>query len=84
VPAILYRQWFFGSPHEASLAQQFQAARVVNYDPDESDPEGHAVHRNSYSRELKLAGVEWSGKTYVKGKKDGDPSVLQRGLGSPR
>jgi len=47
----------------------------VNYDPDESDPEGYALHRNSYSRELKLAAIEWATNTYIKGKKDGDPDV---------
>jgi hypothetical protein len=48
----------------------------VNYDPDESDPKGYALHRFSYSRELKLSAVEWACNTYVKGKKDGDLDVL--------
>jgi hypothetical protein len=75
VPSRLHRQWFFGSSHEAVLDRQFQAARIINYDPDESNPEGYALYRSSYSRELKLAAVEWTGNTYIKGKKDGDLDV---------
>jgi len=75
VPSRLHRQWFFGLLHKAVLARQFQTARLVNLNPDESDPEGYALHRNSYSRELKLAAIEWASNTYIKGKKDGDLDV---------
>jgi hypothetical protein len=47
----------------------------VNYDLDESNPEGFALHRRSYSRELKLSAIEWALNTYIKGK-DGDLDVL--------
>ena len=76
VPPLVRRQWMTGSAHESTLARQFQRARIVNYDPDESDPKGYALHRFSYSRELKLSAVEWACNTYVKGKKDGDLDVL--------
>ena len=44
----------------------------MNYDPDESDLEGIALHPHSYSHELKLAAIEWALNTYKKGKKDRD------------
>jgi hypothetical protein len=47
----------------------------VNYDLNESDPKGYALYQNSYSRELKLAAIEWATNTYIKGKKDRDPDV---------
>jgi hypothetical protein len=51
-------QWIAGeSNYEAVLARQFEAARAVNLDDNESDPGGLPLHRNSYSRELKLAAV---------------------------
>jgi hypothetical protein len=75
VPPKLNRQWLFGSAYETTLARQFQTARIANYDPDKSDPEGYALYRNSYSRELKLAAIEWATNTYIKGKKDGDSDV---------
>jgi hypothetical protein len=65
-----------GSLYENQLAGQFKAARLMHYDPDESDPEGIALHRFSYSRELKLAAIEWASNTYIKGKGDGDVDVL--------
>jgi hypothetical protein len=43
------------------------------YDDDESNPEGHPLHRNSYSRELKLSAVQYALNTYVRGKRPGDP-----------
>jgi len=43
---------------------------------DESDPEGIALHRHSYSRELKLAAIEWATNTYKKAKKEGDPEEV--------
>ena len=58
VPARVHRQWMSGSLYENLLAQQFQTARIVNYDLNESDLEGYALHRHSYSRELKLSAVE--------------------------
>jgi hypothetical protein len=73
VPAKLNCRWLLGSPYENYLAQQFRTACIVAVDSDESDPEGIALHRNSYSRELKLAAIEWATSTYRKGKKDGDP-----------
>jgi hypothetical protein len=72
VPARLNRQWLLGLEYESLLARQFRTARIVSLDSDESDPEGIALHRNSYSRELKLAAIEWATNTYIKGKKDGD------------
>ena len=47
----------------------------MNYDPDESDPEGYALYQHSYSRELKLSAVEWASNTYIKGK-DGEADVI--------
>jgi len=47
----------------------------MHYDPDESDPQGIALHRFSYSQELKLAAIEWASNTYVKGKGDGDIDI---------
>lgn len=76
VPTRVYRQWMTGSQYENQLAGQFEAARAAHYNPNESDPEGLALHRRSYSRELKLSAIEWSLNTYVKGKKDGDPDIL--------
>jgi transposase-like protein len=73
VPDKLNCRWLLGSPYENYLARQFRTARIVAVDSDESDPEGIALHRNSYSRELKLAAIEWATSTYRKGKKDGDP-----------
>ena len=64
-----------GSQYESQLALQFEAARAANYDPNESDHEGCALHRRSYSRKLKLSAIEWSLNTYIKGE-DGDPDVL--------
>jgi hypothetical protein len=64
-----------GSPYENQLVGQFKTACLMHYDPDESDPEGIALHRFSYSRELKLAAVEWASNTYVKGKGHGDIDV---------
>jgi hypothetical protein len=75
VPARVYRQWMSGSLYENQLASQFQAACIVNYNPDESDPKGYALHCFSYSRELKLSAVEWACNIYIKGKKDRDPDV---------
>jgi hypothetical protein len=65
-----------GSLYENQLAGQFETARLMHYDPDESDLEGIALHRFSYSRELKLAAIEWASNTYVKGKGHGDVDVL--------
>jgi len=68
------RHLIFGeSAYEAVLVRQFDAARVVMYDEDESDLEGHPLHRNSYSRELKLSAVQYALNTYVRGKQPGDP-----------
>ena len=75
VPTWVNRQWMAGSQYENQLALQFKAAQVVNYDPNESDPEGVALHQRSYSRELKLSAIEWSLNTYIKGE-DGDLDVL--------
>ena len=52
-----------------------QVARVVQYDEDKLDPQGHVLRCNSYSWELKLSAVQWSLNTYVKGKKPRDPLV---------
>ena len=53
------RHWLFGeSSHEAHLARDFLACRIAFYDEEDSDPEGHVLHRNSYPRELKLSAVE--------------------------
>jgi hypothetical protein len=51
------------------------ACRIAFYDEDESDPEGHVLHCNSYPCELKLSAVQWYLNTYVKGKKPGEPLV---------
>jgi hypothetical protein len=58
------------------LARQFQIARIVHYDNDESDPEGHVLRCDSYSRELKLSAIRWALHTYVRGKRPRDPHVL--------
>jgi hypothetical protein len=65
-----------GSFYENTLAGQFETARIAHYNLNESDPQGYALHRFSYSRELKLAAVEWASNTYIKGKEDGDLDVL--------
>jgi hypothetical protein len=49
VPSRLNRQWMLGSLYEDQLARQFKTARLVHYDPNESDPEGIALYRFSYS-----------------------------------
>jgi hypothetical protein len=41
-----------------------------------ADPDEVVQRRHSYSRELKLAAIEWSTNTYVKGKKDKDLDKL--------
>ena len=52
------RYWISGeSAYETSLACSFEDARIIGYDDDASDPEGHPLHRNSYSWELKLSAV---------------------------
>jgi hypothetical protein len=76
VPSQVNRQWMSGSLYENQLAGQFKTARLIHYDPDESDPEGIALHRFSYARELKLAAIEWASNTYVKGKGYGDADIL--------
>jgi hypothetical protein len=76
VPSRVYQQWMSGSLYENQLAQQFKTARLVHYDLDESDPEGYALYRFSYSQELKLAAIEWASNTYIKGKGDGDLDEL--------
>jgi hypothetical protein len=76
VPAQIHRQWMSGSLYESQLACQFEAACIVNYNSNESDPKGFALHRHSYSQELKLSAIEWAGNTYIKGKKDRDLDVL--------
>ena len=76
VPPHVSCRWLFGSAYETGLARQFQTAYIVNYDPDESDPKGYDIYRNSYSCELKLAAIEWASNTYVKGKGDKDPDKL--------
>jgi hypothetical protein len=48
----------------------------VNYDLAESDPEGYALYRFSYSCKLKLSAAEWACNRYVKGKKGGEPNKL--------
>jgi hypothetical protein len=75
VPAQVNRQWMSGSQYENQLACQFEAAWVVNYNSDESDPEGFALHWCSYSCKLKLSAIEWSMNIYIKGK-DIDEDVL--------
>ena len=65
-----------GSLYENQLACQFHITCTTNYNPDKSDPDSYALHRHSYSRELKLSAVEWACNTYIKGKKDRDPDVL--------
>jgi hypothetical protein len=76
VPSQVNRQWMSGSLYEDQLAGQFKAARLLHCDPDESDPKGIALHRFSYSQELKLAAIEWASNTYVKGKGHRDIDVL--------
>jgi hypothetical protein len=71
VPTKLNRQWLLGSSYENFLARQFRTACIVAVDSDQSDPKGTALHRNSYSSELKLAAIEWATNTYKKAKKDG-------------
>jgi hypothetical protein len=58
VPTRVNRQWMSGSLYESQLARQFETACIVNCNPHESDPEGFALYRHSYSRELKLSAVE--------------------------
>jgi len=58
VPAKLNCQWLLGSSYKNYLARQFRTACIVAVNSDESDPEGITLHRNSYSRELKLAAIE--------------------------
>jgi hypothetical protein len=60
------------SAHESILIRQFDNARIVWWDVDDSDPEGHSIHRYSYSRELKLSAVSYALNTYVRGKKPDD------------
>ena len=67
-----------GSQYENQLACQFEAARVANYDSDESDPEGFALHRRFYSHELKLSAIEWSMNTYIKGKDTNEDVLITR------
>ena len=43
------------------------------HNDDESDLEGHLLHQNSYSQELKLSAVQYALNTYVRGKQPGDP-----------
>ena len=47
--------------------------RIASYDDDNSDPEGHALHYNSYPRELKLSAIQWAENTWVQGKNPNDP-----------
>jgi hypothetical protein len=75
VPAQVNRQWMAGSQYENQLALQFKAAQAVNCNLNESDSEGIALHRRSYSCELKLSTIEWSLNIYIK-EEDGDPDVL--------
>ena len=49
VPSQVNRQWMSGSLYENQLARQFKAARLLHYDPNESDPKGIALHQFSYS-----------------------------------
>jgi hypothetical protein len=74
VPTQFNRRWLFGSSYELGLARQFQTARILAQDL-KSDPKGLALHRRSYSRELKLAAIEWATNTYIKGKRDKDLDV---------
>ena len=64
------------SAHEVVLIRQFDNARVVGWDGDVSDPEGHQLHRYSYSRELKLSAIQYALNNYVRGKKPDDPMKL--------
>jgi hypothetical protein len=67
-------QWIAGeSAHEELLVRRFATYRIASYDVDNSDPEGHALHRQSYPRELKLSAIQWAENTWVKGKKPEDP-----------
>jgi hypothetical protein len=63
------------SDYETLLCHEFLACRIVYYDDEESDPEGHVLHRNSYLCELKLSAVQWFLNTYVKSKKPGEPLI---------
>ena len=56
-PTKLNRQRLPGSPYENHLARQFRTAPIAAVDSDKFDPEGIALHRNSYSRKLKLADI---------------------------
>jgi hypothetical protein len=73
VPPHLARRWLFGSAYKAGLARQFKTSREKANDPDCSDPERSPLHRNSYSRELKLAAIEWATNTWIPGKTVRDP-----------
>ena len=64
------------SAHEASLARSFEDACIIRYDDGASDPEGHPLHWNFYSWELKLSAVQYALNTYVRGKKPDDPLKL--------
>jgi hypothetical protein len=58
-PEVGDRRWIASeSAHEDVLVHQFQIARIVHYDDEESDPEGYVLHRNSYSCELKLSAIQ--------------------------
>ena len=71
------RREFSGeSVHETLLMRQFNDACVVWWDVDDSDPEGHAIHRYSYSRKLKLSAVSYALNTYTRGKTLEDPPKL--------
>jgi hypothetical protein len=58
IPLKLNRRWLLSSAYENVLIRQFRTACTMNYDPNESDLEGIALHRDSYSCELKLAAIE--------------------------
>lgn len=74
------RREFLGeSAHESLLIRQFDDARVVWWDIDDSNPEGHTIHRYSYSRELKLSAVSYALNTYTRGKTLDDPPKLITG-----
>ena len=67
-------QWVAGeSAHEDLLVRRFAAYQIASYDDDDSDPGGHALHRHSYPRELKLSAIQWAENTWVKGKQPDDP-----------
>jgi len=44
VPTRVHRQWMTSSQYENQLVSQFEAARAAHYNPNESDPEGLALH----------------------------------------